>query len=83
MMPALTFMSMVFGGGGKVLFDLRVIHPNTQSYHNASTASITGCVQKKEYGDRICELELASFILLDLATTGGMEKEAITELLFK
>ena len=35
-------------------------------------------MQKREYGDQVCEVELVSFIPLDFATTGGMEKEVIT-----
>jgi len=34
--------------------------------------------KKREYGDRIHEVELASFTPLVFATTGGMGREAVT-----
>ena len=83
MMPGLTFMHADFGGGGKVpFFDVRVFHPNAQSYRNVSIPSVYRRHEmqkkKREYGDRVREVEFASFTPLVFATTGGMGKEAIT-----
>jgi len=32
-------------------------------------------IKKREYGDRVCEVELASFTPLVSSTTGGMGRE--------
>ena len=60
-------------------FDIRVFHPNTQSYHNSSISSLYPCHQqakKREYGDSIREVENGSFTPPVFATTGGMGWEA-------
>ena len=62
-------------------FDIRVFHPNAQSYHNTSIPSVYRRHEqqkKREYGDRVREVELASFTPLVFSTTGGMGKEAVT-----
>ena len=62
-------------------FDIRVFHPNAQSYRNTSIPSVYRRHEqqkKREYGDRVREVELASFTPLVFSTTGGMGKEAVT-----
>jgi len=63
-------------------FDIRVFHPNAQSYRNVSIPSVIyrrhELQKKREYGDRIREVELASFTPLVFATTGGVGREAVT-----
>ena len=53
-----------FGETAKCLFDIRVFHPNTQSYLNASIPSVYRHHEqqkKRDYSDRVHEVELASF----------------------
>ena len=69
-----------WGRRQSAFFDIRVFHPNAQSYRNASIPSVYRCheQQKKgEYGDRVHEVELASFTPLVFSTT-GVGKEAVT-----
>ena len=59
-------------------FDVRVFHPNAPSYRNTSIPSLYRqheMVKKREYGDRIREVEYAVFTPLVFSTTGGMGKE--------
>ena len=66
------------------VFDIRVFHPNAQSYRNTSIPSVYRRHEqqkKREYGDHVREVELASFTPLVFSTTGGgggMDKEAVT-----
>ena len=60
-------------------FDVRVFHPNAQSYRHSSISSLYRrheLAKKREYGDRIREVENGSFTPLVFATTGGMGREA-------
>ena len=60
-------------------FDVRVFHPNAPSYCGSSIHSLYWRHEqekKREYGDRVREVEYASFTPLIFATTGGMGKEA-------
>ena len=60
-------------------FDVRVFHPNAQSYHHSSISSLYHRheqAKKREYGDRNREVENGSFAPLVFATTGGMGREA-------
>ena len=60
-------------------FDVRVFHPNAQSYRHSSISSLYRrheLAEKREYGDRIREVENGSFTTLVFATTGGMGREA-------
>jgi hypothetical protein len=59
-------------------FDVRVFHPNAPSYRNTSIPSLYRqheMAKKREYGDRIREVEYAVFTPLVFSTTGGMGKE--------
>ena len=70
-----------WGRRQSAFFDVRVFHPNAQSYRNVSIPSVYRrhkMQKKREYGDRVREVEFASFTPLVFATTGGMGKEAIT-----
>ena len=60
-------------------FDIRVFHPNAQSYRHSSISSLYRQheqAKNREYGDRIREVENGSFTPLVFATTGGMGQEA-------
>ena len=60
-------------------FDVRVFHPNAQSYRHSIIPTLYGRHEqrkKREYGDRIREVENGSFTPLVFATTGGMGREA-------
>jgi len=62
-------------------FDVRVFHPNAQSYRKSSISSIYRhheLQKKRENGDRIREVESASFTPLVFSTTGGMGREGLT-----
>ena len=59
-------------------FDVRVFHPNAPSYRNTSIPSLYRqheMAKKREYGDRIRDVEYAVFTPLVFSTTGGMGKE--------
>ena len=65
--------------GNVHFFDVRVFHPNAQSYHHSSIHSLYRKheqIKKREYGNRVREVEYASFTPLVLATSGGMGREA-------
>ena len=71
-----------WGAAAKCLFRCTEgFHPNAQSYRNVSIPSVYRrheMQKKREYGDRVREVEFASFTTLVFATTGGMGREAIT-----
>ena len=76
-----TFVQQASGDGSNAcaFFDIRVFHPNAQSYRHSSISSLYRChelTKKREYGDRIREVENGSFTPLVFATTGGMGREA-------
>ena len=59
-------------------FDIRVFHPNAPSYRNTSISSLYRSqenMKKREYGDRIREIEHGTFTPLILSTSGGLSKE--------
>ena len=77
-----TFVQQASGDGSNAcaFFDIRVFHPNAQSYRHSSISSLYWrheLTKKREYGDRIREVENSSFTPLVFATTGGMGREAI------
>ena len=70
-----------WGQRQSAFFDIMVFHPNAQSYRNTSIPSVYRRHEqqkKREYGDRVREVELASFTPLVFSTSGGMGKEAVT-----
>ena len=61
------------------LFDVRVFHPNTPSYHQTRVASLFRrheLEKKREYGDRIRYVDCESFTPLVFSTFGDLGKEA-------
>ena len=70
-----------WGRRESAFFDIRVFHPNAQSYRSTSIPSVYRRHEqqkKREYGDRVHEVELASITPLVFSTTGGMGREAVT-----
>ena len=61
------------------LFDVRVFHPNAPSYRQTRVASLFcrhELEKKREYGDRIRNVDCESFTPLVFSTFGGLGKEA-------
>ena len=59
-------------------FDVRVFHPNAPSYRNTSVAALFRkheLDKKREYGERVREVENSSFTPLVFSTTGGASRE--------
>ena len=62
-------------------FDIRIFHPNASSYHSMSLQAafhLHEQAKKREYGERVREVEHGVFTPLVLSTTGGLGHEAIT-----
>ena len=58
-----------------------MFHPNAPSYRNSRIPSVYRrheLQKKREYGERVREVEQASFTPLVFSTTGGMGREALT-----
>ena len=67
--------------GQEAFFDVRVFHPNASSYRTKDLAALYSLHEgskKREYGERIREVEHGVFTPLVLSTTGGMAHEATT-----
>ena len=63
----------------EAFFDVRVVHPFAPSYRNTHVATLLRTHEsrkKREYGERIRDVERGSFTPLVLTTTGAMGKEA-------
>ena len=80
LMPVLTF---VCGGFGRIaathFFDTRVFYPNAPSYRSKSLPSLYRRFEgdkKREYGERVREIEHGSFTPLVFSSCGGMGSEA-------
>ena len=59
-------------------FDIRVFHPSAPSYRKKELPALYRMhenAKKREYGDRIREVERGAFTPLVLSTTGGMARE--------
>ena len=70
----------LWGQRQSAFFDVRVFHPDAWSYCQSCIPSLYRyheLQKKREYGDRIREVEQASFTPLVFTTTGGMVKEAV------
>ena len=68
-----------WGRQQSAFFDVRVFHPNAPSYRNQSIPTAyrrQEQTKKLEYGDRIRQIEMASFTPLVFSTSGGMGREA-------
>ena len=62
-------------------FDVRVFYPNASSNRSANPSSAYRkheLAKKREYGQRVREVEHGVFTPIILSTTGGMGKEAAT-----
>ena len=67
--------------GQDTYFDVRVFHPNASSYRSTTIAAAYHkheLIKKREYGQRVREVEYGVFTPLVLSTTGGMGHEAAT-----
>ena len=67
-----------WGRRQSAFFDVRVFHPNARSYRNSNISAVyrrQEMMKKREYSDRVREVELASFTPLVFSTTGGMGRE--------
>ena len=74
----------LWGRQQSAFFDVRVFHPNAPSYRDKSVAALFRkheLDKKREYGDRIREVENGSFTPLVFSTTGGASRE--TTVVFK
>ena len=70
-----------WGRQQSAFFDIRVFHPNAQSYRHSTIPAAYRrheLAKKREYGDRIRQVEMASFTPLVFSTTGGLGREATT-----
>ena len=64
--------------GQEAFFDVRVFHPNAPTYRNRDLAALYRMhegIKKREYGERVREVERGVFTPLVLSTTGGMARE--------
>ena len=67
--------------GQDAFFDVRVFHPNASSNRSMTTAAAYRKhepAKKREYAQRVREVEHGVFTPLVLSTTGGMAREATT-----
>ena len=81
-MPVKISVHVVFGVQGKMhFFDIRVFHPNASNNHSTTTAAAYRkheTAKKREYAQRIREVEHGVFTPLVFSTTGGMGRETAT-----
>ena len=64
--------------GQEAFFDVRVFHPNAPTYRDRNLAALYKMhegMKKREYGERVREVERGVFTPLVLSTTGGMANE--------
>ena len=69
----------LLGTSAMLFFDIWVFLPNAQSYRHSSIQSLYRqheLTKKRDYGDRIREIENGSCTPLVFVTTGGMGQEA-------
>ena len=67
--------------GREAFFDVRVFHPNAPTYRNRDLAALYKMhegIKKREYGERVREVERGVFTPLVLSTTGGMARECLS-----
>ncbi len=70
-----------WSGAQDAFFDVRVFHPNAFSYRSLSLQAAFRRheqAKKREYGERVREVEHGVFTPLMLSTTGGLGREATT-----
>ena len=81
MVLALTRARGFWNGTQDAFFDVRVFHPNASSYRSVSLQAAFRRheqTKKREYGERVREVEHGVFTPLVLSTTGGLGVEATT-----
>ena len=64
--------------GQEAFFDVRFFHPNAPTYRNRDLTALYKMherIKKREYGERVREVERGVLIPLVLSTTGGMARE--------
>ena len=81
LMHALTFTVEGFWERQRAaFFDIRVCHPNVDSYRDLSPKQIYRIHEnekKRKYNSRVTEIEQGTFIPLVFTTTGGMADECL------
>ena len=68
----------VYGPQEKTFLDIRVMHPNCPSYVNKSVTKVYEeheKAKKREYNERVIQVEKGSFTPIVFSTFGGMGKE--------
>ena len=63
------------------LFDVRVCHPNAESYRDLEPQQIYRLLKnekKRQYSSRVLDIEHGAFTPLIFTTTGGMGKEGLS-----
>ena len=64
--------------GQSAFFDVRIFHPNAQSYQSSKIESLYRrheTEKKRSFGHRICDIENGSFTPIVLSTFGGLSRE--------
>ena len=73
-------MLEVFGRDRSALFDVRVCHPNADSFRDLTPKQIYRKHEnenKRQYAERVMEIEQGTFTPLVSTTTGGMADERV------
>ena len=79
-MPVWIFMLMAFGRERSAFFDARVCHPNADSYRGLNPKQIYKkheSEKKRQYAERVMEIEQGTFTPPVFTTTGGMADECV------
>ena len=69
----------LWGPFQKTMFDVRIFHPNADSYKNRDIKSVYTQhenIKKREYEQRVIQVEKCGFTPLVYSTTGGMAPQA-------
>ena len=81
LMPVWIFVLEVFWERQRsAFFDVRVCHPNADSYRDLTPKQIYKKHEnekKRQYAERVMEIEQGTFTPLVFTTTGGMEDECV------
>ena len=80
LMPVWILMLEVFGRDRSALFDVRVCHPNADSFRDLTPKQIYRRHEnenKRQYAERVMEIEQGTFTPLVSTTTGGMADERV------
>ena len=73
-------LEVFWGEHRSTLFDVRVCHPNADSYRDLTPKQIYKKHEnekKRQYPDRVMEIEQGTFTPLVSTTTGGMADECV------